>query len=243
MNKFAVFLLIAVSLLVSVGLSSKTVADNNQFAFVNPIVTPTPLAELENITLDKNEVVYICPWSDYCGKVENLSVVVKTSVRNPKNVSLNYQYKVTGGRLIGQGEEVLWDLKRIRPGTYTITVVIDDGRGFKSETKSTTVSVKECSVCDLPCTCPQFVVSSGSYVKAGRNIIFTANVTGSDAYDITYNWTISQGEIIDGQGTQKITVKTTNEMSGGIKATVKIDSYALCWQCSKEESATTTIIK
>ena len=144
MNKLFIFLLIIFSLFVSVGLSSKSTAHANQFALIDPTPTPKSLVLLQWIDLDRKEVNYICPWSDACGKIENLMVLIKPSVSNPKKIPLTYQYKVSGGKIIGQGEEVLWNLKGVRPGTYTITAAIDDGRGFSYQTKSETVEVGEC---------------------------------------------------------------------------------------------------
>jgi hypothetical protein len=55
MNKLFVFLLVAVSVLISFGLSSRVTANKNQSAVVNPTATPTRQfsAEIEKIELDR----------------------------------------------------------------------------------------------------------------------------------------------------------------------------------------------
>jgi len=239
MNKL--FILLLITLFVTFGLASNF-ADTSQPAFVDPTPTPKPLAEVRWIDLDRNEVNYICPWSNACGKIENLMVLVKPSVINPKKIPLTYQYTISSGKIIGQGAEVLWDLKGVRPGTHTITVAIDDGRGFSSQTKSATVEVGECG-CHPPCICPTLSISDSGNVKAGETVSFKANVIGGTVTDITYDWTVSQGKIIEGQGTPEIKVKTSLEMTAIVTATVEIGGAGLCTMCQRTHSETATIIK
>jgi hypothetical protein len=49
---------------------------------------------------------------------------------------LTYIYTVSGGRIIGVGTKVTWDLSSLEPGTYTISASANDGLpGGKSITK------------------------------------------------------------------------------------------------------------
>jgi hypothetical protein len=240
-NKLFIFLLIAASLFVSFGTASKSTARTNQFALINSTPTPKPLVLLQWIDLDRKKVNYICPWSDACGKIQNMMVLVKPNISNPKKIPLTYEYKISGGKIIGQGEEVLWNLKGVRPGTYTITAAIDDGRGGSYQTKSETVEVEECG-CELFCVCPTLSVSDSGNVKAGESLTYKANVIGGTAIDITYDWKVSQGEITEGQGTSEIKVKTSPGMTGTITATVEIGGD-LCADCRRTASETATIIR
>jgi hypothetical protein len=44
---------------------------------------------------------------------------------------LTFQYKVSGGKVIGEGEEVKWDLTGVPPGVYTASVdVTSNGEVF-----------------------------------------------------------------------------------------------------------------
>jgi len=256
MNKSIFCLLIAVVLLILFGLTSRFAADTHQSAFVDPLVTPTPLAEIERIELDKTQVLIPCVckgvasrfYEGFCIKDENDESIkeiglinVKTFVRNPKNKPLSYEYKVSGGKIIGQGDKVVWDLTGIRPGTFTITASIKGKGRISAETKTLSVEVSNCD-CHCPCACPTLDVTGGGIVKAGETLNFTANVSGGDQTEINYNWTVSQGKIIEGQGTSEIKVKTTSEMKGTVTATVEI-SGDFCANCMRTASETGAVEK
>jgi hypothetical protein len=136
---------------------------------------------------------------------------------------------------------VIWDLEGFRPGNYTITASIKGKRKISAETKTLSVKVIECQ-CNCPCVCPTLDVTGDGNVKAGETVVFKANVSGGTVTDLTYNWTVSQGEIVSGQGTPQIKVKTTREMIGTITATVEIGGI-LCPDCLRTDSETATIIK
>jgi hypothetical protein len=54
---------------------------------------------------------------------------IVTKAEDPENDVLTYRYKVTGGKVVGSGKIVIWDLSDAQPGTYSITAVADDGCG------------------------------------------------------------------------------------------------------------------
>ncbi len=65
------------------------------------------------------------------------------------NDFLSYHYTFSGGKVVGTGSNVIWALWDVKPGTYTITVGVDDGCGVCGETKTKTVVVKECADCSV----------------------------------------------------------------------------------------------
>ncbi|HEY2866785.1 MAG TPA: hypothetical protein VGJ02_06815 [Pyrinomonadaceae bacterium] len=67
---------------------------------------------------------------------------VKTTAVDPENDVLTYQYIVSGGKIIGTGAEVVWDLANTSVGTYTITAGVDDGCGICGKTVTKTVAIK-----------------------------------------------------------------------------------------------------
>ena len=153
---------------------------------------------------------------------------------------LTYNYTVSGGRVVGQGANVSWDLSGVSPGTYTITAGVDDGCGVCGKTQTKTITVEACE-CETVCTCPSgpSVIGPSGLVTAGDNITFTANVTDGNPGPTTYNWNVSQGNIVSGQGTSSITVSTTSDMAGSnVTATVTIDSEGCeCPEVTAQETA------
>jgi hypothetical protein len=72
---------------------------------------------------------------------------------------------------------------------------------------------------------------------------FVANVSGgSQDTPITYNWTVSAGEIISGQGTSSITVRTPSDRSvSNITATVTLGGLPVGCDCPNTASETAGI--
>jgi len=69
-------------------------------------------------------------------------VDVSTTGNDPENDILQYVYIVSGGRIVGTGAKVKWDLTGVRSGTYTITAGVDDGCGLCGQTMTKTVVVR-----------------------------------------------------------------------------------------------------
>jgi len=72
----------------------------------------------------------------------NRTISVVTTAIDPENDVLTYKYSVSGGRIIGTGSKVVWDLIGVPPGTYFITAGVDDGCGVCGLTVTKTVTVK-----------------------------------------------------------------------------------------------------
>jgi len=231
-------------LLVSSGFISSETAGKNKSAFVKPI--PTPLPEIEKFELDRNKIFLPCePGLKPREKCDDTGTIkVEVSAANPRNGTLAYHYTVSGGRIVGKGAGVSWDLRGVRPGTYTITVGLGDDSEVYQETQTKTVQVKECN-CLFVDACPVIEVSTpNASVKAGRTVMFTAKVPGISASGITYNWTVSAGTITEGQGTPQIKVETTREMAdGSLTASVQISSERVASICETSASETVSITK
>jgi len=150
---------------------------------------------------------------------DSRTVSVQTSASDPENDPLTYNYTVSGGRIVGSGANVSWDLSGAGKGTYTITSAVDDGCGVCGKTETKTVTVEECKDCEKLCDCPTASVDGPSgLVNAGSMMTFTASVGGSGAN--SYNWSVSAGTISSGQGTSSISVDTTGLEGRTITATL-----------------------
>jgi hypothetical protein len=152
---------------------------------------------------------------------DNMMVDVRTTAFDPENDPLIYNYTVSGGRIVGSGANVQWDLSGVSPGTYTITAGVDDGCGICGQTQTRTVTVQECPRC-ITCECPTLTVTGPAGItKPGDVMTFTANVVGGPA--VTYNWTVNRGTIESGQGTPSIRVRTSMADAGqNVTATVTL---------------------
>ena len=197
-------------------------------------------ANVTNVELSESTVWLGCPpgQKSRSGKcADDFSVNVATTATDVENDVLTYNYTVNGGRIVGQGANVTWDLSGARPGTYTITAGVDDGCGLCGQTQTKTIEVKECDDCFVECTCPTVSVTGpSSTVQPGESMTFTANVSGGSQSDVTYNWSVSNGTISSGQGTPSITVDTTG--LGNTTITATVDVGGLCAECPGEATET-----
>jgi hypothetical protein len=167
------------------------------------------------------------------------NVQLSATATDPDGDTLLYTYSTTGGRVSGDGPNATLDLTGVAPGTYTVTVEVDDGCGCIAFT-STTVTVERCDcvVVEKPIACPTVTVSCPDTGTAGTPVTFTANVSGGDPnVTPTFNWTVSAGTISSGQGTSSITVDTTG-VTGTVTATVDVGGYDR--SCSTSNSCTVT---
>lgn len=95
----------------------------------------SPPANVEELILSATEITAI--------PGNAMKILVTTVARDPDNDVLTYNYTISGGKIDGQGVEVVWDLSGVAPGTYTITAGVDDGCGICGATKTKTVVVKK----------------------------------------------------------------------------------------------------
>ncbi len=172
----------------------------------------------------------------------NPSVNLSATATDPDGDTLLYTYSTTGGRITGDGPNATLDLTGVAPGTYTVTVEVDDGCGCVAFT-STTVTVERCPCDAIPTTptCPTVNVSCPNDVEGGQTVKFTASVSGGDPnVTPTYNWRVSAGSIASGQGTDTITVDT-NGLPGNSSVTATVDVGGYDRSCSTSDDCTTGI--
>ncbi len=68
-------------------------------------------------------------------------VHITTNASDPDGDPLTYSWRANAGRVVGNGAAVDFDTTGLAPGTYTVTVRVDDGRGGAADCSST-VEVK-----------------------------------------------------------------------------------------------------
>ncbi|HLM59732.1 MAG TPA: hypothetical protein VK308_02900, partial [Pyrinomonadaceae bacterium] len=110
-----------------------------------------PPPDVIGLDLSQSEIMLGCNPVD---KKQNKSCVpdkkeisVFTNIINPMNDVLTYDYRVSGGKIVGKGAKVVWDLSGVKAGTYKITAVADNGCGPCGKWITKTVVVKDCPDC------------------------------------------------------------------------------------------------
>lgn len=201
-------------------------------------------ADVNSVTLSDTVITLPCPpgTSSPNSCSDSRTVSVSTSASDPENDVLTYNYTVSGGRIVGSGANVQWDLSNAQVGTYTITTGVDDGCGICGKTDTKTIRVEACAGCVRPRECPSCATVSVSgpagLTQPGGSMTFTATAAGAESY----NWTVSAGTIESGQGTPSITVRIPSDVKTGMSVTatvsVGLPTRADCDACPNTASAT-----
>jgi len=194
-------------------------------------------ANVTALTLSDTDIALPCPpgfRSTSGGCNDSTSINVTTTAVDPENDVLTYNYTVSGGRIVGTGANVQWDVAGLPRGTYTITAGVDDGCGICGQTQTKTITVADCPDCVKICECPAVSITGPAGITTpGETMTFTANASGGSQDRVTYNWTVSAGTIESGQGTPSIVVRTTPEMAGTtVTATLTIGGLDATCNCT-----------
>ena len=96
-----------------------------------------PSANMECLELSKTEV--------FANSLNNSQTIEVTAT--PESEDLTINYTVTGGKIVGKGRNVIWDLSGVKPGTYFIVAGADNGCGVCGMTITLEVKVLECPDC------------------------------------------------------------------------------------------------
>jgi hypothetical protein len=179
---------------------------------------PSPVVQLSE------HPVIVTPCDD---SQSSSQIPLTASVTNFSTSELRWSWRASGGRINGNGPNATWDLSGAQPGTYTATIEVDNNRndGCVAFT-STKVVVRPCP--PPPVVCPNVSIYCPDTVTLGAPVTFTANLSGGTA-NITpiYNWSVSAGTIISGQGTPSIQVDTTGLGGQPITANLSVEGYNL----------------
>lgn len=167
-------------------------------------------------------VVTTCP-----GEVATTSsrVQLYADAKSPSGNSIRYSWRANGGRITGEGPTVTWDLSGLSPGYYKAFVEIDTAADEEEceAFASTTVLVR----CPPP-VCPNVAIACPEQIAVDQPLTFRSTITGGTAnVRPEYNWTVSAGRIIEGQGTNSITVDTTGLAGQTVTASLSMDGYNL----------------
>lgn len=196
------------------------------------------------VKASRSSLFHVCPPGEVSQSCEltGQEVVLNALAADADNDQLLYTWSVTGGRLSGEGRMVTWDLSGLANGTYTATVEVNDGNEHTAN-NSTKVTVADCECKRPPPFCPTVSVSCPTdNVYEHEKITFTANVSrGMSDMTPTYNWSVSAGTIISGQGTSTIIVDTIGLGGQTVTATVSVGGADP--SCTGTTASCTTSVK
>jgi|SRR6185436_2943092 hypothetical protein len=150
---------------------------------------------------------------------------LNVEARDPDGDRLIYRYEVSGGRIVGAGPSVVWNLEDLPDGEFTATVFASDKKG--GETSSSILfKVATTRWTSIVIPCPVVSVECADNYSVGQRAVFTATVSGGDGYTKpTFYWTVNWGRIVTGQGTTKIEIEHKEKWGETLTATVSVGGY------------------
>lgn len=148
---------------------------------------------------------------------------------SPGGYPIKYRWTTSDGTIIGEGPVVEWNLAGLKPGYHKASLDIQSigSEGSCQAFSSVSVLVNPC-VAVQP-VCPAIEIVCPTSVALGAPITFSSRVTGGVPANTNavYNWTVSAGTIIEGQGTDTIKVDTSGAGGQSVKASLSVGGYNL----------------
>jgi hypothetical protein len=148
---------------------------------------------------------------------------------SPGGYPIKYRWTTSAGTIIGEGAVVNWNLAGLKPGYHKASLDIQSigSDGSCSAFSSVSVLVNPC-VAVQP-VCPAIEIVCPTDVAFGQPITFTSRLTGGVPANTNalYNWTVTAGTIIEGQGTDTIKVDTAGLGGQTVRASLSVGGYNL----------------
>lgn len=93
------------------------------------------------------------------------------------------------------------------------------------------------------CECPTLSIEGEELAFAAKQpLFFTAELRGDGGENASFKWTISDGTIVSGQGTNKITLDLSKAKHGNVTVKVEIEIGSICASCPKTEAEKTITV-
>jgi hypothetical protein len=148
---------------------------------------------------------------------------------SPGGYPIKYRWTTSDGTIIGDGPVVEWNLAGLKPGYHKASLDIQSigSDGSCQAFSSVSVLVNPCVT--VQPVCPAIEIVCPNMVGLGEPVTFNARLTGGVPANTNavYNWTVSVGRIIEGQGTDTIKVDTTGAGGQSVKASLSVGGYNL----------------
>jgi len=148
---------------------------------------------------------------------------------SPGGYPIKYRWTTTAGTISGEGPVVTWNLAGLAPGYHKASLDIQSigSEGACQAFSSVTVLVNPC-VAVKP-VCPAIEIVCPTYTGVDQPLTFSSRLAGGVPANANpvYNWTVSAGSIISGQGSDTIKVDTTGLAGQTVRASLSVGGYNL----------------
>ena len=162
---------------------------------------------------------------------------------SPGGNPIKYKWTTSDGVISGEGPVVTWNLAGLKPGYHKASLDIQSvgNDGTCQAFSSVSVLVNPCA--EVRPVCPAIEISCPTYVSIDQPLTFTSRYSGGVPANVTpvYNWTVSAGTIIAGQGTDTIKVDTKGLAGQTVRASLSMDGYNL--ECAADCAVTIPLPK
>ncbi len=118
-------------------------------------------------------------------------IVLQAQCSDPDNDPLTYKWTATGGTIDGTGAEVRWKPGDAKEGSYTATVVCDDGRGGTATASSNFTVEQKPNQPPVVSSC----AADPSTITVGQTSNVTTTASDPDNDPLTYSYTTSGGHV------------------------------------------------
>ena len=189
-----------------------------------------------SLTADANSV-------SACANGGAPQVQLKANAVSPGGYPIKYKWTTEAGVISGEGPAVTWNLAGLRPGYHKASLDIQSvgAEGSCQAFSSISVLVNPCPV--VQPACPAIEISCPTTIALDQPITFTSRYTGGVPANVNpvYNWAVSAGTIVEGQGTNTIKVDTKGLGGETVRATLSMGGYTL--ECSADCAVTIPLPK
>jgi hypothetical protein len=153
---------------------------------------------------------------------------------SPGGYPIKYKWSTSAGVISGEGPVVTWNLAGLKPGYHKASLNIQStgSDGSCEAFSSVSVLVNPCAV--VQPVCPAIEITCPTTVGIDQPLTFSSRYSGGVPANVSpvYNWTVSAGKIIEGQGTDTIKVDTTGLAGQTVRASLSMGGYTL--ECSAD---------
>ena len=177
-----------------------------------------------------------------CSDAAGSQVRLTAAAVSPNGNPIKYKWTTSGGTISGEGAQVTWNVAGLKPGYHkaSLDIISTGSDGECQAFSSVTVLVTPCA--PVRAVCPAVEITCPTPAGVDQPLTFTSNYDGgTPGVSPDYNWTVSAGTIIEGQGTNRIKVDTTGLAGQTIRASLSMGGYNL--ECAADCAVTMPVPK